>query len=519
MEWLNYVILGLYLAMMVAIAIYTRNKAKCVKDFLFAGKKGLNGWLSAFAYGTTYFSAVIFIGYAGKFGWTFGLAALWIGIGNAIIGALLPWGLLAKKTRNITQRLDAKTMPDFFGKRYESKALKITTAVIVFIFLLPYAASVYNGLGNLFSIVFGIEGWVIMLILAGVTALYIFFGGYIATSLTDFIQGIIMLIGVVIMVIFFLSAPQVSWGEGFKTLINNDLGIINSAASDTYWLFDRPTALISLVLLTSFGVWALPQTIHKYYAIRDKKAIKQGQIVSTLFALIIGVGAYLVGSLSTLFYNDLSQVGGSTDNLMPYMLNNVIPNGVIGLIAVLVLAASMSTLASVSLSGASVVAIDIYQGCVDNKASDKKVTLSLRILSLSFVAISTLIAYLNTKFNITAIAYLMSLSWGVLAGCFIGPFVLGISWKKTTKAAAWTSVIGTLIITVSMIIGLGYLRGGNGTDFASALKYGMSSSPFIGVVCMAFSMLSTFVVSLFTRPASKKTITESFEKVIEGEIK
>jgi len=519
LEWLNYVILGLYLAMMIGVAVFTRNKAKSVKDFLFAGKKGINGWMSAFSYGTAYFSAVIFIGYAGKFGWAFGLGGIWIGIGNALIGAYLAWGILAKRTRNITQRLDAKTMPDFFGKRYESKKLKITSAIIIFIFLIPYSASVYNGLGNLFGIVFGIEGWVIMLVLAGVTALYIFFGGYIATSLTDFIQGIIMLIGVVLMVLFFCKSPQVSWGEGVRTLINNDLGFFNSPNENTYWLFDRPMTIISLVLLTSFAVWALPQTIHKYYAIRDKKAIKQGQIVSTVFALIIGVGAYLVGAFATLFYSNLSAVGGTTDNLIPYMLNAVIPNGLIGLIAVLVLAASMSTLASVSLSSASVVAIDIYQGCSKKKAEDKKITLLLRILSMAFVLFSTVIAFINAKFHLTAIAYLMSLSWGVLAGCFIGPFVLGVSWKKTTNKGVWASIIGSLVITAILIVVLGYGKCGWQGGFGKALQAGMTCSPFIGVVCMIYSMISTFVVSLFTKPSCKETIYEAFEKPLENEIK
>ena len=138
----------LYLVGMVAIAIYTRNKAKTVKDYLLAGSKGLNGWMSAFAYGTTYFSAVIFIGYAGKFGFGFGLAAVWIGIGNAIVGALLAWKVLARRTKNMTVRLDAKTMPDFFFKRYGDDKMKLVSAIVIFIFLIPYAASVYNGLGN-----------------------------------------------------------------------------------------------------------------------------------------------------------------------------------------------------------------------------------------------------------------------------------------------------------------------------------------------------------------------------------
>jgi len=513
----NAAVIVVYLIGMVAIALYTRNKAKTVKDYLLAGSKGLNGWMSAFAYGTTYFSAVIFIGYAGKFGFSFGLAAVWIGIGNAIIGALLAWKVLARRTKNMTVRLDAKTMPDFFYKRYGDKNLKLVSAIVIFIFLIPYAASVYNGLGNLFSIVFGIQDWIVMLVLALVTAFYLFLGGYIATSLTDFIQGIIMFVGVIIMLFFFLAAPQVNWGEGLKTLTENEMGLFMGGTSAGNVLYGRDMSLVFLVLLTSFGVWALPQTIHKYYTVRDKKAIKQGTIVSTIFALVIGFGAYFIGGLAKLFYE--SAPGGNTDNVIPHMIKDVLPNGLLGLIAVLVLAASMSTLASVSLASSSVVTIDIYKGSIKKDASDKNVTTLMRVLALVFVAIATVLAYLNNKYGITAIAYLMGLSWGTLAGCFIGPYVLGVVWKKTTKAAAWTSVIGSLVLTVALIIVIGYDKTGWGAaSFGEAIKAGIGTSPMIGVICMAYSMLSTFIVSLFTKQLPEDKIKEAFEKPIENEI-
>ncbi len=501
---IDYIILILYALSMFGIAIYTRNRSKSVNDFLLAGKKGLNGWMSAFAYGTTYFSAVIFIGYAGKFGQSYQLAAVWIGIGNAIIGSLFAWMVLAKRTKNMTARLSSKTMPEFFEKRYGSKKLKLTSAVIIFLFLIPYSASVYSGLSNLFQIVFGIKGWIVMIALALITAVYLFFGGYFATALSDFIQGIIMLIGVVLMVIFFMNSKQVSWDISTLNWITIDTG-------NTPVLFDSTISLLSLILLTSFGVWALPQTIHKYYAIRDKKAITQGTIVSTLFALIIGFGAYFVGGLSNLF-PETANVG--SDNVVPTMLNIVIPVGLMGVISVLILSASMSTLSSVSLASASVVAVDIYKGKINQSASDKKVNVLMKILCIVFIAISVVLAILNK----TAIAYLMGLSWGTLAGCFIGPYVLGVLWKKTTKTATWVSIISSLVLTVTLILVFGYYRAGWDCDLGTAIGLGVNTSPLIGVICMAFSMLSTFVVSLFTKPPEKAIIEEAFDKKIENEI-
>lgn len=511
---IDYLILGLYALSMVGIAIYTHNRSKSVNDFLLAGKKGLNGWMSAFSYGTTYFSAVIFIGYAGKFGKAYGLAATWIGISNALIGALFAWLVLAKRTKNMTVRLGAKTMPEFFEKRYGSKNLKLVSAVVVFLFLIPYSASVYSGLSSLFGLVFGIPGWAVMLALALLTAVYLYFGGYFATALSDFVQGIIMLVGVILMVIFFMNSDNVSWD--ISELASNVETAWFTFNSSKTGIYGNTVSLLSLVLLTSFGVWALPQTVHKYYAIRDKKAITQGTIVSSLFALIIGFSAYFVGSLSHLFPELVNDI--SPDSIIPVLLLKVIPSGLMGVIAVLILSASMSTLASVSLASASVVAVDLYKGKINTGATDKRVSRIMRVLCLGFIAVSVVLAILNERFGIAAIAYMMGISWGTLAGCFIGPFVLGLLWKRVTKGAVWTSVISSLVLTVGLIVFFGYHSNGFDATFGQAIKSGVGCSPMIGVICMAFSLVSTVAVSLLTKRPDDKILFEAFDKPIENEV-
>ena len=511
---LDCIVLALYAVGMVAIAIYTRGRSKSVNDFLLAGKNGLNGWMSAFSYGTSYFSAVIFIGYAGKFGQQYGLAAVWIGVANAIVGALFAWTVLAKRTKNMTARLGAKTMPDFFEKRYGSKNLKLLSAIVIFIFLIPYSASVYSGLSSLFEIVFGIPGWAVMTALALLTAVYLFFGGYFGAALSDFIQGIIMLVGVVVMLLIFMNHENVAW----------DLSSLTSDAEHTWFTFGSESggiygntvSLLSLVILTSFGVWALPQTIHKYYAIRDKKAIKQGTVVSTVFALIIGFGAYFVGALSGLFPEIIE--GVSVDNIIPTLLSKIIPMGVMGLIAVLILSASMSTLASVSLASASVVAVDIYKGRINKGASDKRVNITMKVLCVVFVLISVLLAVLNEELKLTAIAYMMSISWGTLAGCFMGPYVLGVIWRRVTSLSVWVSIISSLTLTASLIVFFGYHKNGFACSFGKAITDGVSVSPMIGVICMIFSVIITVLVSLLTKKPDDKILYEAFDKPIENEI-
>ena len=511
----DYLILLVYALAMVAIAFYTKNRSGTVNDFLLAGKRGLNGWMTAFAYGTTYFSAVIFIGYAGQFGRSFGLASVWIGIGNALIGTLAAWLVLAKRTKNMTKRLEAKTMPEFFAKRYGDERLKTVSALVIFIFLIPYSASVYNGISSLFEIVFGIKGWIVMIILAALTALYLFAGGYFATALSDFVQGIIMIIGVICMILCFMNHENVSWDIS-RLVGDSNLTWFTFGGEKSGGLYGTTVSLISLILLTSLGVWALPQTIHKYYAIRDKKAIRQGVIVSTAFALLIGFIAYFTGALSA-FFPEVAAVKDAF--VIPTMMKLVIPAGLTGVIAVLILSASMSTLSSVSLASASVIALDLYKGVLKKDASDKSTNRMMRGLCLLFVVISVVLAILNEELGIAAIAYMMGISWGTLAGCFMGPYVLGVLWKRVTKSAVWTSIISSLVLTVSLIFIFGYDKNNWSCSFGKALQDGIGTSPLIGVICMIFSLIITVLVSLVTKPVDNAILTEAFDKSFEGEIK
>jgi SSS family solute:Na+ symporter/sodium/proline symporter len=323
-----------------------------------------------------------------------------------------------------------------------------------------------------------------------------------------------MIIGVVIMLICFVNNSNVNGLEGLKELSNAGFGFFEEYGDKGF--LDSPLiTLISLILLTSMGVYGLPQTVHKYYTLRDKKAVTQGMIISTIFALIIGSIAYFVGGLSHLFFNSPSEFGNVTDNIIPIMLE-IIPNGLIGIIGVLVLSASMSTLASVSLSSASVISVDLYKGFIDKEASDKKVTTSLRIVSFLFILLSVVIAILNKKYNITAIAYMMSLSWGTLSGCFFGPFVIGLYSRKLTKAGAISSMIGGLVFTIVLTIVFGIIKAPANASFGAILQTGVSLSPLTGVLCIIFSCLITIVVSCFTKKPSKEVIANAFDSKVEN---
>ena len=248
---LKLIMLAVFFAVMIAVGIYCRRHASDVNGFVLGGRS-VGPWLTAFAYGTSYFSAVIFIGYAGQFGWKFGIASTWIGIGNALIGSLLAWVILGRRTRLMSQHLNTATMPEFFGKRFDSKSLKIGASVIVFIFLIPYTASLYNGLSRLFGMAFSIDYSICVIVMAVLTGIYVIAGGYMATAINDFIQGIIMLLGIVAVIIAVLNGHG-----GFTESLSELAHVTDSAYPDNPGVFASffgpdPLGLLSVVILNFF---------------------------------------------------------------------------------------------------------------------------------------------------------------------------------------------------------------------------------------------------------------------------
>ncbi len=499
--------LCIYAIAMALIGCISYGKSKTLDGFLIGGRN-IGAWVTAFAYGTTYFSAVVFVGYAGQHGWNIGLGSIWIGIGNAILGCLLSWLLFANKTRKMTKKLNARTMPDFFEKRYASKGMKVLAAVIIFVFLVPYSAAVYKGLGSLFSAVFpGVETWVWMLIIACLTGVYLVAGGYIATAYTDLIQGIVMIVGVVCLICAVLGHEAVG---GLSGLIEN-LNSFRSVPGDP-----NPTTGAQLtnifggssfkflcfnIMLTSFGTWGLPQMIGKFYAIKDTAAIKRGTVISTIFCIIIGCGAYLIGSTSRLILGGVLPEGG-IDSVIPAVLMEVLSGGTLGIILlaiimILLLSASMSTLEAVVLTSASAVAVDLIPAVRRKETNPETQMLLTRILCLVFVACSFIFA---TQ-NIPIIVSLMSFSWGIVSGCFIGPYIWGIFSKKITKIGAYSGILSGLLV-----VGISTLVISLNSGFAAAA----SKSPEMGVAAMAVSLVIVPLVSSFTKNKDADRVEEIF---------
>ncbi len=483
-----WIVLAVYLVVMLAIGFYCRHLSNTVSDFVLGGRT-LGPWMTAFAYGTSYFSAVVFVGYAGTFGWKYGVAATWVGIGNAVIGSLLPWLILGNRTRIMTKHLDAKTMPEFFERRYDSKGLKIASALIIFVFLIPYTASVYNGLSRLFKMAFNIPYEWCIIGMAVFTAIYVIVGGYKATAMNDFLQGIFMLVGIVAVI-----WAAISGKGGLVTALK---GLGEQGEFNTI-LGPDPINLIGVVILTSLGTWGLPQMVQKFYAIKDKKAVKLGTIISTLFALVVAGGSYFLGGFGRLFVTGGEQaLNKEYDRIIPTIIETM-PDILIGIVIVLVLSASMSTLSSLVLTSSSTLTIDLIKP-FSKKMDDKKQVIVMRVFIAVFLLVSVGIAIFTITNPKTIISTLMSISWGALAGAFLAPFLYGLFSKKITKAAVWTSfILGVGIVVAHMIY---FTLCGNTLTLWGIT---MDSAINCGAIVMLLSLIVVPIVSLITPKMSKE---------------
>lgn len=496
--------LVVFFAVMVGVGVYARRHARSVDGFVLGGRS-VGPWLTAFAYGTSYFSAVVFVGYAGQFGWKYGIASTWIGIGNALIGSLLAWVVLGRRTKVMTRHLKSKTMPEFFGQRYDSEALKITASVIVFIFLIPYTASVYNGLSRLFEMAFDIPYTICVIVMAVFTAIYVILGGYMATAINDFIQGIIMLFGIAAVIGGVLSG-QGGFIEAIRKMaeIPSDVPLTQGQpGAFTSFFGPDPMNLLGVVILTSLGTWGLPQMVGKFYAIKDEKAIQTGTVISTVFAIVVSGGCYFLGGFGRLFDNPSlynPETGAVVyDSIIPYMLSTL-PDILIGIVVVLVLSASMSTLSSLVLTSSSTMTLDLIKGHVVKDLSERKQVITMQILVVFFIVVSVVIALDPPAF----IAQLMGISWGALAGSFLAPFLYGLYWKGVTKAAVWASFAAGVGITVSNLF-LGYIASPINAG-AIAMIAGLIIVPVVSLITPR--MKKEYVDKIFTCYDEKVTLTK-----------
>jgi SSS family solute:Na+ symporter len=339
--------------------------------------------------------------------------------------------------------------------------------------------------------------------MAVLTGVYVVFGGYMATAINDFIQGIIMLGGIATVVIAILSKNGGLMGslEALATSDNGGWEYVSFFGPD-------PISLLTVVLLTSLGTWGLPQMVGKFYSISNEAAIRKGTLISTFFAIIVAGGCYFLGGFGRLFMSSTEVSAKGFDAIIPSMLSTLSPY-IVGIVIVLVLSASMSTLSSLVLTSASTLALDVIVPSIKKQISEKKKLLLLRVLIIFFIVLSAVIAILKDTIwsDFVFIAQMMGVSWGALAGAFLAPFLYGLYWKKATRPAVWVSfVFGVGMMIVQLLISLKVFSVGGGV-LGFIFKNSLSS----GVVAMLGGLVIVPIVSLFTQKHKPDGTDKLFE--------
>lgn len=494
--------IAVYILALVVIGVVSGRKSKSIADFTVGGRNA-GAWLSALSYGTAYFSAVMFVGYAGKTGLGFGLWGVLAGIGNAVFGSLLAWAVLARKTRDVSDRLKLKTMPEFFEKRYNSTTMRVFSAAVIFLFLVPYSASVYSGLASVADVLLGINDTVFLIIIALLAILLVTFGGYLVQARADFVQGIVMMVGVVLLLVFVVRCDKVGGLAGLAEYAQTETGL--PTLNGPQWV-----SLMATVLMTSFGTWGLPQMVQKYFGIKDDKQAKRGIVISTVFAFLIAGGGYFIGSLCHKYYT----VGvdmPSADYIVPNMLkDSSLPTVLLGVIIVLLLSASVSTLCSITLSAGSALSIDLVSVKIKKDMTDVKKGKLTKVFCVLFIILSYVVA--NTK---TPILDMMSYSWGIISGSFLAPYVLALYYKGLNKYGAWAGILTGFCIAIvpagCKVLNL------CGVTAEAVLKL-MAQGPLYACIAMLASITMCLLVSAITKKKSEKEVTDFFYNgVVENE--
>ena len=506
-QWIIWLTIGVYIVLMAVIGITQGKKAKSIAD-LTVGGRNAGAWLSALSYGTAYFSAVMFVGYAGGTGKGFALWGVLAGLGNAVFGSWLAWKVLARRTRDASARLKLKTMPQFLDARYTSSNMKLFACIVIFIFLIPYSASVYNGLASVADVLLGIDAGVCKIIIAVVAALLLVFGGYLAQARADFMQGIVMMVGVTLLIVCVIRCDAVGGFEGLTEYAKNN-GVVPNATNGLPTLnASQWISLWATVLMTSFGTWGLPQMVQKYYGIKDDKQAQKGVTISTFFAVLVAGGGYFIGSLCYRYEGVFAEQGlaingdgaMAQDYIVPHMLaNSEIPDVLLGIVLVLLIAASVSTLCSVTLTASSTLTIDFIKH-FKKDMSEKKSSFTIKTLCVIFVLCSYVIANSDTP-----ILDMMSYSWGIISGSFLAPYVVSLYWKKMNTKGAWAGILGGFIIAfipgAAKIIS-GFVENG-------ILTWLAGKGPVFACVAMIVSLVLCVIVSAVTKSTNEKE-TEFF---------
>lgn len=439
---IHFLFLGLYLAALFAIGIVTGRKMKSSADGFFIGSRSVGPWVTAFSFVSAYYSSVVIIG-GGGFGYRFGLATLWVGATNVIVGTLLAWTILGHRTRRMTGRLGSITMPEFFARRYNSPEARVVSALVIGLFLVLYSVSILKGMGNAFEVLIGLRYEYSILLSGLMIVAYVAIGGYLAVVWTGFFQGWVMLFGLAL-----LTALALARVGGFEAVCARLATIDNGQYLRTPGVWGW-AGLVSYSMIVSFGVWGMPQLVTRFYSIKSSTVLKLGTVLATVTGAM-ALLPYLNGAIARVVRPELAdqarQLGATAfDKAIPLLVQEVMPPWASAVFLAAVVAAGMSSFAAVLIVVVSALVKDLARDSFNLKLTDRQQVVWSRLASV-LVGLVALGVAMRPPAMILVIT---GFSWAVIASTTLWPYVLGLYWRRATRLGTFISMLGGCLVALA----------------------------------------------------------------------
>jgi SSS family transporter len=423
-------VLAAYMVLLLLIGALTSRRSSSREGFFLGGRR-MGPWVTSLSYVAAYFSSVLIIG-GGGFGYRYGLATLWIGAINVLVGITLVWIVLGRRLRRLTARLGTMTVPGFLAERFRSPRLRIVSALVVAGFLVIYNVSILKGMGNAFEGLMGLPYMAGVLLAGAIIVLYVTWGGYTAVVWTGFVQAWLMGTGLVLLTVHALPAT------GGLTALVGRLGSIDPGLVETPGAWGW-AGLISFALIVSFGVWGMPQLLVRFYSIRSERVLRVGIVVASLGGCL-ALLPYLLGAAARVLHPGLAH----PDLAIPTLSKAVLPAWAAAVFLAGVIAAGMSTFAAVLIITSGAMVQDLVVKGLRRDLTERQAVRASRWVGGGVGLISLGIALRPPALVLVLTAF----AWSAIASACLWPIVLGTTWRSATRQGAWASMIGGLAMTL-----------------------------------------------------------------------
>jgi SSS family transporter len=427
----HFLVLAAYLLLLFVIGLVARSRARSAEGF-YLGSRSIGAWVTAFSFVAAYYSSVVIIG-GGGFGYKYGMATLWVGATNVLVGTLLAWIVLGARTRTMTGRLGTITMPDFFARRFDSPAARTISAVVVTVFLVLYSVSVVQGMGHAFEVLVDVPYVWGVLLSALIIIVYTALGGYVAVVWTGFAQGIIMIAGLLLLTVLALGRVG-GLAQAFSRLGTIEAGKYLVTPGIWGW-----PGIISFSMIVSFGVWGMPQLVTRFYSMKNLQVLRLGTVVATLGGAI-ALLPYFNGALARVLFPALP----AADKAIPMLVKTAMPAWASAVFLAAVIAAGMSTFSAVLIVSVSSLVKDLVRDSFRVQLAPKTEVALSRICSV-VIGLAAVLVALRPPAMILVIT---GFAWAVIASTTLWPYLLGLYWRRPSRAGVVAAMAGGCITSL-----------------------------------------------------------------------